>query len=279
MFTKITPFDIRSLPKLRLIRLLITTSLLAFITFSNSANAQPPFQTKVNNSMEFNHQLWDNLVKQHVVPINNGHSSQVDYQGMLNDRKSLKQYLSQLSGISQSAFNHWDKNEQLAFLLNAYNAWTVELILTKYPKLDSIKDLGSFFNSPWKKQFIPLFSKTRSLDDIEHKLIRGSGRYDEPRIHFAANCASIGCPALRAEAFTGKNLDAQLEDSTRLFLGDKSRNRLKNNDLEISSIFKWYKVDFERGSGTVVDFINKYRTIKLASPQIGYLDYSWDLND
>ena len=92
-------------------------------------------------------------------------------------------------------------------MINAYNAWTVEFILTKYPDLDSIKDLGSFFNSPWDKEFIPLLGKTVSLNDIEHGLIRGSDRYNDPRIHFAVNCASIGCPALREEAYTGDKLN------------------------------------------------------------------------
>ena len=121
------------------------------------------------------------------------------------------------------------------------------MILTKCPDLESIKDLGSFFQSPWGKSFIPLLGGTRSLDDIEHGLIRGSGRYKDPRVHFAANCASIGCPSLRAEAYVGDRLDEQLEDAARSFLRDRSRNRLDEGELKVSSIFKWYRNDFEKG--------------------------------
>ena len=241
----------------------------------------------------FDHQQWDNLTSTHVNTINHGVASQVNYQGFLAHRKQLKQYLAQLEGISKKTFDSWNNNDQLAFLLNAYNAWTVELILSKYPHIKSIKDLGSFFQSPWKKSFIPLLGKERSLDDIEHSLIRGSDRYNEPRIHFAANCASVGCPALRAEAFTGDKLESQLEDSTRSFLKDRSRNRLNNNDLEVSSIFKWYRDDFEknwRGKKNLAQFLASYNdAIGLNQQQaqqltqgdidIEFLDYDWHLND
>jgi len=240
----------------------------------------------------FNHDKWNDLAKQHVVFINGGTASQVNYQGLLAKRAELKIYLSDLAKVSQQTFDAWNKDDQLAFLLNAYNAWTVELILTKYPDIDSIRDLGSLFQSPWKKSFIPFLGKTRSLDDIEHKLIRGSDRYNDPRIHFAANCASIGCPALRAEAFTGKDLNSQLEDSTRSFLKDKSRNRLRNNDLEVSSIFKWYEGDFEkgwRGKNNLAQFFASYsKELDLNAAQvksllegdidIEFLDYDWKLN-
>ena len=259
-----------------------TTISLFFIVVAHSALAVD----------SISHERWDSLTKQHVISINNGASSEVDYQGLLPKRAELKQYLSDLGAVSQQTFDSWEKNDQLAFLLNAYNAWTVELILTKYPDLDSIKDLGAFFQSPWKKSFIPLLGKTRSLDDIEHKLIRGSDRYNDPRIHFAANCASIGCPALRAEAFIGKRLDSQLDDSTRSFLSDKSRNRLRKGDLEVSSIFKWYEGDFEkgwRGQKNLAQFLASYsKEIGLNKKQvqlllegdidIEFLDYDWALN-
>jgi hypothetical protein len=177
-------------------------------------------------------------------------------------------------------------------LINAYNAWTVELILTQYPGLESIKDLGSLFKSPWGKKFIPLLGEKRSLDDIEHNLIRGSGRYNDPRIHFAVNCASIGCPALKNQAYREDILEKQLEEATALFLSDKSRNRLSDGELQISSIFKWYREDFERGwrgAATLPQFLALYKdslglgnagTGKLAAGNfaIRFLDYDWKLN-
>ncbi len=172
----------------------------------------------VNLAQAYDHGAWDTLVKRHVQPIRGGVATQVDYAGMARDHVALKAYLDGLAAVRNEEFSRWPKPERLAFLINAYNAWTVELILTAWPDVKSIKDLGSWFRSPWKKSFIPLLSETRSLDNIEQGLIRAKGVYDEPRIHFAVNCASIGCPALRAEAYTAARLDAQLADATRLFL-------------------------------------------------------------
>ena len=157
--------------------------------------------------------------------------------------------MAQLSGVSGSEFSSWVKAERLAFLLNAYNAFTIDLVLSRYPKLKSIKELGSLIQSPWKKRFVPLLGEMHSLDDIEQGMIRKPGEYDEPRIHFALNCASIGCPALLNEAFIGTKLDAQLENATKAFLTDNSRNRynVQSNQLEVSNICDWYKKDFERG--------------------------------
>jgi hypothetical protein len=168
----------------------------------------------------------------------------------------------------------------------------VELILSAYPKLSSIKDLGSFLQSPWSKEFIPLLGATRSLDEIEHELIRGSNRYNEPRVHFAVNCASIGCPALRPEAFRPDRLDQQFEEAANAFISDKTRNRLEGETLWVSSIFKWYREDFEkgwRGAASLAEFLALYQTafglepdavnrLKASELAIEFLDYDWALN-
>jgi hypothetical protein len=235
----------------------------------------------------FEHQKWDQLLKNNVVNINQGSATQVNYSGMQQEREQLKEYLQTLSQVSTSTFNSWSSSERLAFLINAYNAWTVEFILTKYPDLESIKDLGSLFSSPWKKEFIPLLGKTISLDNIEQDLIRGN--FDEARIHFAVNCASIGCPALRAEAYQSDTLEIQLEEAANLFLSDNSRNRLKGDELQISKIFDWYKADFEK-QGNLASFLVKYadalnlnesqqQAVLSGDIEIEYLDYDWSLND
>lgn len=241
----------------------------------------------------FDHTAWDSLLKKHVVVVRGGQSTQVDYAGFKTDHGLLKRYLGSTSAISRADFDSWNQATQLAFLVNAYNAWTVELVLTRYPNMGSIKDLGSFLQSPWKRRFIPLLRETRSLDDIEQGLIRGSGRYNDPRIHFAVNCASIGCPALRPEAYVAQRLDAQLDDATQKFLADRSRNRFEQGTLKVSSIFKWYREDFERGwrtSSSVVQFLAMYRqsmqldnaTVnRMMSDMVALetLDYDWRLND
>jgi len=240
----------------------------------------------------FDHSAWDTLLKKYVIPLRGGQATQVDYAGLRADRGSLKQYLASTSSIVRVDFDRWSKPEQLAFLINAYNAWTVELVLTGYPDVASIKNLGSFLQSPWKKRFIPLLGETRALDDIEHGLIRGSGRYNDPRIHFAVNCASIGCPALRPEAYATERLNAQLEDATQKFLSDRTRNRLDGDMLKVSSIFKWYREDFEkggRGANSLGRFFSIYRqplgldtetTNRLSAGEItiDFLDYDWQLN-
>ena len=241
---------------------------------------------------EFDHGAWTTLLQKHVVVLDEGRKTQVDYNGFLRDRADLKRYLDSLAGIDQKTFDAYSPDEQLAFLINSYNSWTVELILTEYPDLESIKDLGSFFQSPWKKRFFSLLGKTRSLDEIEHTLIRGSDRYNDPRIHFAVNCASIGCPALRAEAYNGRDLQRQLQEAAELFLSDSSRNRYRNNRLEVSSLFKWYREDFEKGWKGITSlgqfFANHRRSLGLDdqaaaraadnSIDIIYLKYNWKLN-
>lgn len=244
------------------------------------------------------HQPWHKLLSDNVQAVNHGHSTAVNYAAMQTQRSELTAYLKVLSAITPSEFEQFSKNEQLAFLINAYNAWTVELILTKYPKLTSIKDLGSFFSSPWSKEFIPLLGETRSLDNIEHDLIRGAvdkkgkPKYNDPRIHFAVNCASIGCPALRAEAYTGEQLDAQLQAQAKRFLADRSRNFAENNTLHLSAIFKWYGDDFAKGfnkATSLNEFLLLYRDALALSPtqqkalaenkmKIEFLSYNWDLN-
>ena len=260
--------------------------LLAFSIFLNLST--------VANAFDQSHKSFNDVLTSHVRWNAAGTASSVDYAGLKADRAPLDRYTASLSGVSQAQFQKFNKLERRAFLINAYNAFTLQLILTKYPDLKSIKDLGSFFNSPWKKAFVPLLGQTRSLDDIEHVLLRGADDYDDPRIHFAVNCASIGCPALRPEAFVAARLDAQLLDQTQRFLRDRSRNRYnaEAKTLELSMIFKWYREDFERGflgANSVGAFVANYaaslglapdQLTKLRSGEIEieYTDYNWALN-
>lgn len=241
---------------------------------------------------EFDNTMWSTLLQDHVRMIDNGGATQVDYSGFLKNRELLDKYLQQLSAVEKPEFESWDANEQLAFLINSYNSWTVKLILSKYPDLESIKELGSLFRSPWKKEFVQIFGEKRSLDYIEHELIRGSDRYNDPRIHFAVNCASIGCPALRAEPYTGAQVTSQLAEATSLFLQDRSRNRIDNGALEVSSIFKWYKEDFEKGwhgVSSLRQFLADHtkdlgltdaqaESVRSGATKIKYLKYDWGLN-
>jgi hypothetical protein len=233
---------------------------------------------------------WDGLLKKHVKWLADNKQSRVDYAGFKADRAELKKVLDGLSSVPKAEFDAWPKPQQMTFLINAYNAFTVELILTKYPDLKGIKDLGSFVTSPWKKKFFNLLGEERYLDWIEHEQLRPN--YADPRVHAAVNCASIGCPALRNEAFNVAKLDAQLDDGMLRFMGDRTRNRVKDGKLEVSSIFKWFREDFEkghRGFAKVEDVFAKYAVqltddaadqgrLKAKTLSVNFLDYDWSLN-
>lgn len=235
---------------------------------------------------EFDHQhtLWNQLLKK-VVSVN-GPISKVNYKDIKKNPEFLNQYISQIEAISEKDFKSWKSEQQLSFLINAYNVYTIKFITDHYP-IQSIKDLGGLFSSPWKKKRFKLFGQKVHLDHIEHDLIRKN--FKEARIHFAVVCASKGCPALRDEAFTSKDLDSQLESSARLFLSDSTRNRYdpQKKELQLSKIFDWYEADFVKAYGSVQQFV--IPRIKTApqnlSPEaqkeveIDHLDYDWSLNE
>jgi len=246
-------------------------------------------------AFDHSHTAWDSLLRKHVVLTQGGNASQVRYAGMLSDRKLLQAYLESVSKVTEADYRSWPKARRLAFLVNAYNAWTIDLVLGRYPDLKSIKDLGSVFQSPWKRKFFILLGQERSLDDIEHGLIRAPGAFDDPRIHAAVVCASVGCPMLRNEAFTGERIDAQLDDGMRRFLADRSRNRFEpaTGKLQVSKIFDWYGKDFAKGhagfstlSGTfaryaasLADTPEAQARVRSGDYKLEFLEYDWSLND
>ncbi len=250
-------------------------------------------------SFDHNYAAYDAQLKKHVKWLPDGKQSRVNYKGFAAERAELTKTLDNFSAVTPAQFNAFNKEQQMAFLINAYNAFTIELILTKYPDVKSIKDLGSTFSSPWKKTFFKLLGEERNLDWLEHDKLRPTGKnivnggYQDPRIHVAIVCASIGCPALPPEAFTATKLDAQLESGMTKFVGDKTRNRYEGSKLQVSSIFKWFKEDFEKGYkgfGKVEDVFAKYADtlsndsaiqgqIRAKTVSISHLDYDWSLND
>ena len=241
------------------------------------------------------HTAWTALLRKHVRLLRGGQASQVAYAGFMADRAALQAYLASLSAVPAATFRAWPRAERQAFLINAYNAFTVELILTRYPDLKSIKDLGSVFSSPWKPKWVPLLGAQVSLDDIEHEMLRKRGDYDDPRVHFGVNCASIGCPALREEAFVAARLDAQLDEQALRFMSDRTRNRYnpRRGRLELSKIFDWFGEDFRlghRGVASLAAFAARYadqladapadrERIRAGTVDIAFADYDWALND
>ncbi len=233
-------------------------------------------------AFDVSHAKWDSFLKAHVTV--NGPTSTVDYKKAKANFGAASDYLASVSAVRRAEYEAWSANQKMAFLINAYNAFTVKLIVDNYP-LKSIKDLGSLFRSPWKKEFFQLFGESQRLDGIEHDLLRK--HFKEPRIHVAVACASLGCPQLRNEAWTAEKLEAQFEDSMKLFLSDGVRNRYDagENRFTISKIFDWYAGDFKDSAGSVPAFLAKYygktpeEKKKMEEARLAYSEYDWRLNE
>ncbi|MFH6959564.1 DUF547 domain-containing protein [Flavobacterium aquidurense] len=211
-----------------------------------------------------NHSKWNTLLQKHVSNKGN-----VDYKGFQKDADELKSYLDELA--KNVPTKSWTKNAVLAYWINTYNAFTVKLILDNYPT-KSIKDISD----PWGKKFFTLGTKKYSLEEIEHEILR---KMDEPRIHFAINCASFSCPNLSNEAYTSATLDKQLTDAAKSFIADKTKNTITKDKVVISKIFDWFSGDFKK-KGSVIDFLNQYSTLKInPNAKISYKEYNWKLNE
>jgi hypothetical protein len=218
------------------------------------------------------HSLFGALLAEHV------RDGVVDYAGFKADEAKLDQYLSTLERVDPESLG---RNEQFAFYINAYNAWTIKLILTGYPGVKSIKELGSIFQSPWKKNIVTINGKKLSLDDIEHNILRP--RFKDPRVHFAINCAAKSCPPLASEPFLGATLDSQLDKVTSDFVNAAGSYRLEADTLWVSSIFKWFSGDF---NDDPAGFCRTYAKGELKKQldekgdriKVKFLDYDWSLN-
>lgn len=266
-------------------RLLIGIGLLAPFTVY-SASASPA-------GFDHDHAAWTELLRRHVAVGRGGSESRFRYAGLAADRSGFDAYLRSLSAVTARDFEGWTRDQRLAFLINAYNAFTIAKILTRYPGLRSIRDFGSIIGNPWKDRFFMLLGRPRHLDEIEHELIRAPGAFDEPRIHFAVNCAAVGCPMLREEAYVAKRLAAQLDEQATRFLSDRSRNRVAGDSLELSRIFDWYGQDFLTARSRyrdLQDFLAQHASslsdteadreaLKSRRLPVRFLEYDWSLND
>lgn len=210
------------------------------------------------------HSQWNTLLQKYVSS-----KGIVDYKGFKKDGVALQAYLDLLS--KNVPTKTWSNDATLAYWINAYNAYTVKLIVDNYP-LKSIRDI----KDPWDKEFFTLGTKKYSLGEIENKILR---KMNEPRIHFAINCASYSCPNLLNEAFTESKMQSQLDKVAKAFVNDKSKNTIAKDKVEISSIFDWYGADFKT-SGTLIKFLNKYSAIKInENAKVTFKDYNWNLNE
>lgn len=251
-----------------------TMKKLAFWIVFMVASSCGAVSPKQENSAPISHAGFDALLKKHV-----NSEGWVNYEGFKNDRAALQRYLDL---IQQNApGNSWTEADKLAYWINAYNAFTIELVLQHYP-VASIKDIGSkiqipFVNTPWDVKFIKIGGKELDLNNIEHSILRKE--FEEPRIHFAINCASYSCPVLRAEAYTGEKLEQQLREQAESFINDERRNKISSSGAELSKLFTWFSGDFTKKT-SLIEFINRYAKVKLTDKtRISYIEYDWRLND
>jgi hypothetical protein len=211
----------------------------------------------------FNHSVWNTLVQTNVSA-----TGEVNYEGFRQQRGQLREYIASLG--AQMPEISWDKEDTLAYWMNAYNAMTVDLILRNLP-LASIKDI----DKPWNQRLWKLGSKWYNLDEIEHQILRKMG---DPRIHFGINCASFSCPPLLNEAFSSAKVDAQLELLAVNFVNDTRRNHISEDTIVISKIFDWFAKDFKQ-NGSLIDFLNRYSKTPINSKaRKKYMQYDWNLN-
>lgn len=215
-------------------------------------------------AVAIDHSAFDALLRAHVSS-----SGKVDYAAIKSKISVLDKYLGYLSQNVPSS--NASKNEKLAFWINAYNANTIKLIVDNYP-VNSIMDLygGKAFDNKW----IKIGGETLSLNDIENNKIRA--KFNEPRIHFAVNCAAKSCPPILNKAWTADNLEANLNARTKAFVNDSAYNKLSAGSVEISKIFEWYAKDFP---GDIVSYLNKYSSTSISkSASVSYIEYDWALN-
>jgi hypothetical protein len=231
------------------IRFLIYSLLLCFYTAS---------------SQSIDHSQWTEILQLHVSDI-----GKVNYKGFLSNQEPLRKYLEVLA--SNAPKESWSNAEKKAFWINAYNAYTIQLILDNYPT-KSIKDI----NDPWGQTFFKIGGKTMSLNIIEHKILRPMG---DSRIHFAIVCASESCPKLLNCAYEAESLTDQLEQAAREFVNDSSKNSLTPSKITISKLFKWFKSDFPK-EDAFITYLNTYSTVTISTEaKINFQTYNWSLNE
>jgi hypothetical protein len=228
-----------------------------------------------SDSKPINHAMFDSLLRKYVNT-----EGMVNYKGFIQDSVAFNSYLDLLSKNHPNEKN-WSRDERLAYWLNAYNAFTIKLICNYYP-VQSIKDVKKgvpFVSDTWTIDFIKIEKRNYSLNNIEHNIVRPT--FNDPRVHFALNCASISCPKLLGEAYRADVLQKQLDGQARDFLKDTFRNKITSaNKAEVSKLFTWFAGDFKKVEPSVVAFINRYSDIKLAeNAQIDFLEYDWALNE
>ncbi|WP_135382223.1 DUF547 domain-containing protein [Vibrio tasmaniensis] len=228
-------------------------------------------QSNETNLEQVSHQDWQQFLDNYLVK--QGQHTLVRYQTVSSsDKTKLKQYISRLEQIEPLDY---PKAEQYAYWVNLYNAVTVDLILDAYP-IKSITKLGGLFSfGPWGDDVVVVNGKSLTLNDIEHRILRPI--WQDPRTHYAVNCASLGCPNLQPQAFTADKTDMLLELAASEYVNSDKGVLVSKSKLQLSSIYEWFAVDF----GTekqLIQHLDQYRTQPITNTNKISYDYDWSLN-
>jgi hypothetical protein len=234
------------------------------------------------SKQKIDHGAWNRFLKQNVIAPHPSGINRVRYQAVsADDQKSLKNYLLALQALAISSYN---RGKQKAYWINLYNALTVELIISRFP-LASIRDInispGLFVRGPWGAKLLTIEGEKLSLDDIEHRILRPIWR--DNRVHYALNCASLGCPNLQPLAYSADNSEALLEKGAREFINHARGVALQNGKLQVSSIYVWFQENFGRSAAELMEHWQEYAEPALAGAPEKYQgglahDYDWRLN-
>jgi hypothetical protein len=229
------------------------------------------------STVTVDHDAWDSFLSTYVKSVDG--INRVDYGEVSSaDRAALDAYIGRLAATDVDGL---DRPQQMAFWINLYNALTVQLILDNYP-LASIRDLGGLFSSPWGRELVAVAGVDLTLDDIEHRILRPIWR--DPRIHYAVNCASLGCPNLAMDAYKADRLDRQLDAAARAYVNHPRGVEVTNDGLRLSQIYDWYSADFGGSEAGVVAHLRQHAAPDLADrlagrPRVAGYRYDWGLND
>lgn len=250
-------------------------------------NNQPINQIEIAQNEPFNYQDYALVLGTYV-----NERGLVNYSALKANRQLLDRFNQSLAKVEANTYKSWSKSEKLAFLINAYNAFTLQSIIDQEPLKKSIRDIPGV----WKSRKFQVASSSKTLDNIEHDTIRKD--FDEPRIHAALVCAAMSCPPLRNEPYLAKQLDQQLDDQVNDFIANSQGFRIdrQNNKVYLSSIFKWYGKDWINSYGVeskfsgskkekaVLNFLSNYLSleerqyIEDGQYKVSYLNYDWSLN-
>ena len=264
-----------------------TFGLIASLLFSVAATAAPKSdlwafwnQSNPSNTETVDHSLWQQTLDRYLDANHASGVNRFDYAGVTDaDRAALNNYIQQLEAVKPRQLN---LAEQKAYWINLYNALTIQRVLEAYPTKSILKIGGSFFSpGPWNEKLLNIEGQALSLNDVEHRILRPI--WDDNRIHFAVNCASIGCPNLLPTAYNAVNTEALLDSAARAYLSHPRGLALDGNKLRLSKIFDWYQVDFGNNEAELLQTLSQWLPNELASTVRSFngkvkYDYDWGLN-